>query len=559
MEVPPGPDTRELQMPVWNALYQKRDFAQYLQWIRAEDPGGQALPMNQVNASRWRVAGTSRGVRISYQIFADNPGPYGAQLNGEHAFFNLAEILLYSEDVRSRAVQLQFREVPGQWKIATALDEQQDLLVAANYDQLVDSPVEMGRFEERDFAAPCGAYRVIIDDRSDAGAEVHAQAILDKLVAPIRQIVSAASEWMSDCPFRRYVFLYHVSERWAGGGMEHSSSAAISLPGRDFGNVSEALLSITAHEFFHLWNVKRIRPQSLEPVDYGKENYTTALWFSEGVTSTASSYIRLRAHLLDEPHYLAHLSEEITELENRPAHLTQSAEQSSLDAWLEKYPFYGLPQRSISYYNKGELLGVLLDLAMREASDERASLRELFRRMNEQYGKPGKFFADSEAVRQAAESVSHADLRDFFAKYVSGVDEIPWDNFFRRVGLDVTKKVVALADPGFQTVEQFDQPPTVAEIELGSAAESAGLRVGDVILGVNGQTAGRRVERDIAQRAPGSRLTLSISREGVPHQFEWKLGTTTRTVFQLVEAQDATIEQRERRAAWLFGEADSRP
>src|SRR5208282_3041567 len=197
----------------------------------------------------------------------------------------------------------------------------------------------------------------------------------------------------------------------------------------------DPLTGVTAHEFFHLWNVKRIRPQSLEPVDYTRENYTHALWFSEGVTSTAEDTIQLRAGLLNEKQYLYRLGEEITELERRPAHLTQSAEESSLDAWLEGYPYYRRPDRSISYYNKGELLGVMLDLAIREASHGQASLREALQWMNANYAKKRRFFNDSEGVREAAEAVSRADLGWFFTKYVAGTEEIPWNDFLRTVGL----------------------------------------------------------------------------------------------------------------------------
>ncbi|MBV9341764.1 MAG: PDZ domain-containing protein, partial [Acidobacteria bacterium] len=537
VEVPAGTDTREFQLPVWNALYQRRDFSQYVEWIRAQNPSGQALEIASVNASRWQIAGTGRGARISYQVFADIPGPYGAQLNAQHAFFNLAEILIFPEEERNQAVELQFHDVPAQWKIATTLEQQAGTFRAANYDRLVDSPVEIGRFEERNFSAACGQYRLIMDDETETGTESRAGAVLEKLIPTVRRIVSAATEWMNDCPYRSFLFLFHVSDLSAGGGMEHSSSTAISLPGKDFLNLSGTLVGMTAHEFFHLWNVKRIRPQSLEPIDYSKENYTTALWFSEGVDSTVASYITLRARLLDEGPYLKHLSEEITELENRPAHLTQSAEQSSLDAWLERYPYYGLPERSISYYNKGELLGVLLDLSMRQASDDHASLRELFRSMNERYAKAGKFFADSEAVRQTAELVSHADLSDFFRNYVSGVEEIPWDKFFGPVGLHVSNRVLEFAEPGFVAVQQFDQPPTVAEIKPGGPADSAGLKVGDIIVGVNGQNPGRQVNREIAGLVPGTVVRLSVSRGSSRSELAWKLETSRHTVYQLVERQ----------------------
>src|SRR5262249_6567288 len=147
------------------------------------------------------------------------------------------------------------------------------------------------------------------------------------------------------------------------------------------------------------------------------------------------------------------LGEEITELQNRPAHLTQSAEQSSLDAWLEKYPYYGLPDRSISYYTKGNLLGVLLDLKMRQASDDRASLKMLFRSMNEHYAQTGKYFDDSAAVRAMAEELSGADLRGFFTDYVSGVREIPWNEFFAYVGLQVVRSELTIANRGFNAVQ----------------------------------------------------------------------------------------------------------
>src|SRR5262249_8668113 len=156
-------------------------------------------------------------------------------------------------------------------------------------------------------------------------------------------------------------------------------------------------------------------------------------WFSEGVTSTAEGIIQLRAGLLDENGYLERLGGEITELERRPAHLTQSAEESSLNAWLEGNTYYRRPERSISYYNKGELLGVVLDLELREQSHGKACLRDLLQWMNQNYAKKGKFFADSAGVREASEAVSHSDLGSFFAKYVAGTEEIPWNDFFRGV------------------------------------------------------------------------------------------------------------------------------
>jgi predicted metalloprotease with PDZ domain len=550
IDVPPGANERELQLPVWNALYQVRDFSQYMNWIRAES-GGKPLPLMQLNKSRWKISGVRNGAQVRYEVFSDNAGPYGAQFNPQHAFFNLAEILCYIENERGDPAEVEFRNLPAGWKIATPLTQQGSGFSAANYDQLVDSPVEIGSYSERDFDASCGKYRVIVDSDD-------AQAIFDKIISPIQRVVSAEAAWMHDCPFKNYMFIYHFAESAGGGGMEHSNGTAITLPRRDLDAGFDQFISITAHEFFHLWNVKRIRPQSLEPIDYTKENYTPALWFSEGVDSTVAEYVLLRAGLLDEQHYLNHLGQEITELQTRPAHLTQSAEQSSVDAWLEKYPYYNLSARSISYYNKGELLGVVLDLKMREATDNRISLGDVFHWMNEHYAKQGKFFLDSESVRQAVETLSTSDFHEFFQNYVSGVEQIPWDSFFNCVGLRVTTDEVTFADPGFQATRAFDQSPVVVQVQPSSAAGRAGLRAGDVILEINGQHAGRDFEKTITQLGPGVLLRVTIVRSGVQQDLQWNLSAAKQKRFRLQDAPDITTKQKSRRASWLFGDSSNR-
>jgi predicted metalloprotease with PDZ domain len=408
--LPPGPDERELQLPVWYALYQVRDFSENVNWVTARSAAGAPLPVRKLDKITWRVSGAQSGVAVEYQIFADEPGPFGAQLNMQHAFFNLAEILMYPMNGLGSPARVQFAGVPPGWRIAISLAGSADgSFEAENYDRLADAPVELGSFREEDFDVRGGHYRVVVDaDPADYD--------IQSIVSVLRAVVSAATDWMEDRPFSSYLFVYHFPRSPAGSGMEHANSTAIDISARSLAENPRALADLSAHEFFHLWNVKRIRPQSLEPVDYTRENYTTALWFSEGVTSTAADLIRLRAGLLDEPGYLKELAAQIAELERRPARLTQSAEESSLDAWLEKYPYYRLPVRSISYYNKGDLLGVLLDLQVRETSNGSASLRDVFLWMNQHYARQGKFFPDSDGVREAAEAVSHANVESFFQK-----------------------------------------------------------------------------------------------------------------------------------------------
>jgi predicted metalloprotease with PDZ domain len=550
--LPEGAAQRELQLPVWNALYQVRDFAQYVNWVRAKDRAGHSLAVQALDKSRWQLSDAQGGAVVEYQIFLDSPGPFGAQFNSHHAFLNLAQILMYPVDARNGPMVVRFSQVPAGWHVATPLASMPDGgFSSENYDRLVDSPVEIGMFRESDFDEGGGHYRVIVDAESG-------DYDMEKITAMLHKIVAAATSWMDDRPFENYMFLYHLPRGPGGGGMEHAYSTAIALNAEVLAKAPEALASVTAHEFFHLWNVKRIRPQTLEPVDYTRANYTRALWFSEGCTSTAADFIQLRGGLLDEPHFEQELASGIGELERRPAHLTQSAEESSLDAWLEGDAYYRRPERSISYYNKGELLGITLDLAVREASHGQASLREVFQWMNQNYAKKGLFFPDSEGVREAAEAVSHADLGWFFAKYVSGTAEIPWNDFFRSVGLRLMEGTNNVADAGFVASRNFDGPMTVAAVVPGSDAERSGLQVGEAILEIGGKMAAQEFSEEMAQLTPGDTIALKVrARRGGERDLKWKVGSREEKSYELKDIEKVTAEQRARRAAWLKGEADT--
>ncbi len=535
-------------MPVWNALYQVRDFSQYVNWVEARNTAGHPLKIRSLNKSLWQLEGASSGAEVDYDIYADQPGPYGAQFNERHAFFNLAEILMYCVENRASPVKMTFSDAPSGWRIATSLASAEGNYTADNYDRLVDSPVEIGEFQEVDFDEGGGHYRIIVD--AD-GADYDMQ----KLAPVVHRIVKAETDWMNDRPFDTYTFIYHFPKEPGGGGMEHAYSTAIDLNAQVLADNFDAFADVTAHEFFHLWNVKRIRPQSLEPVDYTKENYCDALWFSEGVTNTVEDIALLRAGLLDEPNYLRKLASDIESFERRPAHLTQSAEASSLSAWLEKYSYYREPQRSVSYYNKGELLGVMLDLAMRDASHGSASLRDLFLAMNVD-AKQGKFFADSEGVRQAAERVSHADLKSFFEKYVAGTDEIPWNDYFKTVGLRLQPVKSTTADPGFTLNRSFGSPPVVTSLPSGGEAGRAGLEVGDSILQLNGRAVGGDFTYELAQLRAGDTIRLRVRNHRGDHEVHWKLASREQVEFRLEDVENVTLQQKARRAAWLRGDSE---
>ena len=543
--LPPGAAQREFQLPVWNATYQIRDFAEYVLWLRARSSAGTPLSVKKLNKSRWQVQGLDQSALIEYEVFADQAGPFGAQLNAEHAFLNLAQILIYPVDARDSPMTVEFAKVPDGWRTACIVADDRGMLHAPNYDTLVDSPVELGKFQETAFTENGGRYRIVVDAPPDV---YDAQQLTDAL----RKIVHAETTWMQDRPFQEYLFLYHFPAGRGDGGMEHAYSTAIELSARSLKSDPDQLASMTAHEFFHLWNVKRIRPQTFAPLDYTKENYTRALWFSEGVTSTVEQYALLQSHLIDEKAFLRNLSEEITTLQNRPAHTTQSAEESSLDAWLEKYPVYRQPNRSISYYNKGFLLGILLDLEMRKDSGDEATLEDMFLFLNQTYARKNQFFDDSEGIRKAAESISGADLTSFFRKYVAGTDEIPYDDFLSWVGLRVAAHEKMVADPGFRAVGNFDASPNVVSVESDGEAARAGLVAGDTLIALDGTSVPRDFEARISARTAGETLRVRIrSANGTERDLSWKLTAKKATDYEVVDVENPTMQQLLHRKTWL--------
>lgn len=552
VELPPGVAQRDLQLPVWNATYMVRDFAQYVNRVKAESALGRPIAWKQLTGSSWRIWGAERGAIVEYDETLDMAPPFGAQYNEHHAFFNLAMVLMYPADARSAPVQLRIVGGPREWNLASpaaptaqAIGGTGMTLFAANYDRLVDSPVELGTFQYATFEQGGAGYTVVVDaDPSDYDMNV--------VIETLRKIVTAETAWMNDRPFTHYTFLYHFPRGPAGGGMEHAYGTAISASASRVKQDSAAIADVSAHEFFHLWNVKRIRPQSLEPVDYTREQYTRALWFSEGVTSTVGSYTLLRAGMSDEKRFLDGLGRAIGQLESAPALQTMSPEESSLTTWFDKYPNYHAPERSVSYYTQGDVLGVLLDLAMLDATNGQKGLRELLRYMNEQYAKQGRFFDDSAGVRDAAEVVAGRSFRDFFEKYVAGTAEIPYADFFRTVGLRLDHSPAQVADPGF-TISRAPgaAPGLVASVTTGSAAEKAGLRAGDIVGEVNGEPWSQSSPRFLSQARPGETLKVKFMRNGRAQETSFPLGSREEQQYRLVDVDNVTPAQRERRAIWL--------
>ncbi len=549
IEVPEVKDHLDLQMAAWDALYQIRDFSSHVQRVTAS-ANSQPAPIEKLDKLTWRVQATGT-IRVSYDTSWDDSGPFSSQLNVEHAFINPAIILLYVPARRGESVVLTVSDVPAGWKAASsALAKSADAdgpshftFIASGYDAISDAPIELSNFQEFILSDLTPQVHVVIhgDDWKKHDVE-----------SALRKICLHEIKLMDGAPYSDYTFIFHIGKaaNGGGGGMEHANSTAIYVPAGAF------LPNVSAHEFFHLWNVKRIRPVSLEPIDPTREMYTRALWFAEGITNTVASYTLVRTGIWSKQEFLQDLSMQISELESRPAEQWQSAEQSSLDAWLEKYALYNQPQSSISYYTKGQILGVLLDILIRDRTDNQRSLDDLLRAMNTDFARNGKFYRDSLDIRLEAEKLTGSSLADFFDNYVAGANPLPYRELFSRAGLELRAHESVRATLGFLPQRDPGGPWVVAAIEADGPAANGGLQVGDELLRWNNSDLPRRPERWVAQQKPGDILHLRIRRNEQEKAIDIHLGELHEKFFQLADASNADDRARRLRDALLRGTTD---
>jgi len=546
MEIPDVTGEVAVQMPAWNTLYQIRDFSAHVREVEAF-AGANRAALEKMDKLTWRITGNGT-ITVRYATYWDERGPFATQLNADHAFINPAMILMYVPTRRPEDVKLDLNEIPGGWVAAAALPALDESMggahmiefTARSYDAMSDTPIEAGNFELFDLPGMTPPVTVAVHGDKWKKKEVEEE---------LRRICTYELKLMEGAPYEHYTFILHLGQAaaGAGGGMEHANSTAISL------RSEEELPNIAAHEFFHLWNVKRIRPATLDPVDYTKEQYTRALWFAEGVTSTYAAYTMVRTQLWSKDKFYFDLSQQISGLEGRPANRWQSAEESSLDAWLEKYPLYNRPEESVSYYSKGQVLGVLLDILIRDRTDNEKSLDDVLRAMNHEFAKQDKPYRDSLDIRLSAEQVAGGSFEDFFRKYVSHAEPLPYSQVFPLAGLDLRTTQRKRPVLGFFFERGATGEAVVQDLDAESSAAQAGLRSGDVILTWNGSEPPRNVERWVYSQKARSVVHLRVRRDDREISIDFRIDEVTETFYQVVEDSHANAKAKRIREGILRG------
>ena len=541
-------DVIEVAMPAWSpGGYSLHWASKNVQELWAEDGDGQVLEAVQVDTSRWRIRPVAAMVRVHYKVFVGQRA-----MDDTHARISGTRSLMYvvgSPPYPASGPVTITVEGPEGWTFATGLEAiRPGVFMAPDYDTLIDSPIDVAEHLD-----------LLVFEDHGANYEI---AILnphgydrDMLRDEIRAIVAEQVEMMGGAPFERYVFLLTGQNR-RGGGLEHLNSTTISFKRYDTLTSADyhRLQFLIAHEFFHLWNVKRIRPEILGPFDYSRPQHTRNLYVSEGMSDYYGSLSVTRAGLWSRKDFYAELATVIRTLQRAPGRLITSVESASWNSWTRSD---NAAHTGISYYIKGSLIGLLIDLEMRARTNGHKSLDDVFRYLLSEHGLPKPGFAEQRGFREAVERVTaegggERDFSDLFRRYVSGVEELDYNAALSHVGLRLeTSTGPPRRSFGVTTSVDADHL-VVSAIPPSGAGYDAGLMTGDIILMLNDDRAvPSTIEARLQLKASGDLVELLVVRGDRLVTVPVRLQEDRETTYRIVEIPNASGRAISLRDAWL--------
>ena len=531
-----------LVMPSWTpGSYLVREFPRNVVQFEATDGARRPLPFAKTDKNTWRVDAPPDGtLRARWIVHADELTVRTSHVDATHAFLNGAGVFMYLEGRRDEPAEVEVHAPEG-WHVTTPLEALGERRFrAADYDELVDSPFEVGRHPVAGWTVDGVPHRFAIWGRGNADPR--------RLAEDTTRIVLAERAMFGCLPYPAFTFFLHLTGG-GGGGLEHRNSTALLADRWAFrGQPYEGVLGLIAHELFHAWNGKRIRPAALGPFDYTRENYTRDLWVVEGITTYYTDLLLRRAGLISQDRYLAKLGEMISKFQTLPGRAVQPLADASFDTWIKFYrPDANTPNATISYYQKGALVALLLDMRIRAATGNARSLDDLMRVLWERWGARDEGFPEG-AVEAVAEEVAGVQLRGFFDHALRSTGELDYAGALEVAGLmllpaherpagaaaaagtgaDPRAAPVAAEtpspDPSAERVRTESRTGlqlraegariVVAHVLAGSAAWRAGVNAGDELVALDGfRIAGPDwLNARILERPPGSRATLTVFR-----------------------------------------------
>ncbi|MCY0388251.1 PDZ domain-containing protein [Robbsia sp. Bb-Pol-6] len=579
----PDPRGQAFYLPAWiPGSYMIREFARNIVTLTAHDAAGGPVPVRKTGKDRWLADPVDGALTLRYQVYAWDLSVRSAHLDQTVGFFNGTSVFLAvaGREAASCLVDIQRPEGAGfaSWRVATALPEADGtarygfgLYRAADYDELIDHPVTLGEFALATFDA-CGVPHDVVISGPVPGLD------MDRLTADLRKICETQIAFFEPdtqrAPMDRYVFMtMAVTDGY--GGLEHRASTALIAKRGDFpvrgaagdGPLSDGYrtyLGLCSHEYFHTWNVKRIKPDRFAPYDLTRETPTELLWLFEGFTSYYDDLFLLRSGVIPRTDYLRLLGKTVGGVLRGSGRRKQSVAESSFDAWVKYYrQDENATNAIVSYYTKGSLVALAFDLAIRAASDGQRSLDDVMRALWHRYGRD--FYA-GKPVGIAADAVlpllceaSGTDLGELFALAVQGTDDLPLERLLAAVGVTLAPV------PGKQPVSigarvKAGADATLAAVFDDGAAQHAGLSAGDILVALDGlRITGGNLDGLLARYRPGQMVVLHAFRRDVLRDFTLSLDVPDVVEYALAvreaggaEGRDEVLAQAGRlREAWL--------
>ncbi len=541
--------TLDLKMPVWTpGSYLVREYARHLQDFTATGSKGN-LAHQKLGKNYWQVA--TEGVteiKVSYRVYANDLTVRTNHLDTTHGYFNGAALFFFVPGLEQQPIQVKIIPPHLDWQVTTTLPKlpgEANTFLAQDFDTLVDTPIEIGTQQVFEFEVLGKPHSLAIWSQGNAKPE--------QIIADTTKIIEVEAKMFGGLPYEQYLFLLHLSGS-GYGGLEHKDCCTLNYPRFGFRDREkyERFIQLVAHEFFHLWNVKRIRPKALETFDYEAENYTTSLWFCEGTTSYYDILIPLRAGIYNRKTCLKNLSKDISKYLNTIGRTVQPLGESSYDAWIKLYRRDAYSDNNqISYYLKGQLVSLLLDLLIRAKHHNKRSLDDVMALMWSRFGQEEVGFSKTQ-LRDTIAEVAEVNLNDFFSRYIETTEELPFNDYLDPFGLYL--KTVTESDIPYLgiKVQSENNREVIKFVAAESPAALGGIDANDELLAIDGiKVNAKSLNERLKDYQQGDTIQVTVFHKDELKTLPVTLSKPQSNSYELVIKDDLSAEQQQNLTEWL--------
>ena len=540
--------TLDLKMPVWTpGSYLVREYARHLQNFTAWSGKGK-LVSRKLGKNHWQVdTEDASEIKVSYRIYANDLTVRTNHLDSTHGYFNGAALFFFIPGLDKQPIKVRIEPPQSDWRVTTTLPTvsgEENTFQAQDFDTLVDTPFEIGTQQVYEFEVLGKPHSWAIWSKGNIKPE--------QIIADTTKIIETEAEIFGGLPYEQYLFLLHLSGS-GFGGLEHKDCCTLNYPRFGFRDREkyERFIQLVAHEFFHLWNVKRIRPKALEAFDYERENYTTSLWFCEGTTSYYDMIIPLRAGIYNRQTCLKNLSKDLNKYLNTVGRKVQPLGESSYDAWIKLYRRNEYSDNNqISYYLKGQFVSLLLDLLIR-AKHQTRSLDDVMRLMWSRYGQEEKGFSETE-LRNTIAEVAESNLDDFFTRCIETTEELPFDEYLEPFGLYL--KTTSESDIPYIGIklQSLNNREMIQFVASQSPAAISGIDAKDELLAINGIKAdAKSLNERLKNYQAGDTIQVTIFHQDELRTLPVTLAQPQSNTYELAIKNDLSALQQQNLERWL--------